>query len=191
MNKRKRSDETTDDGEESELTELEEDEESERDIADDEEEFSGPKPKANAKRKGKAPAKTSTKVKGPPPPKKPRTTKQSAKVKLPPAPKAKRGSGKGKGKKGAVNGVDGAGFDAEQVAKDTKISSDNALFSASFRFYSSFSKLIVPCRERCYYEPFCCLTVNCRRLSGIFAYNSGRKSSGTHQLHLTCMRVQR
>ncbi|THH30478.1 hypothetical protein EUX98_g3693 [Antrodiella citrinella] len=121
--KRKRSDETSDDEVQSKPSEPEDEEESGHEDADNEEDFAGPKPKPVTKRKAKALAKP----KGPPAAKKPRTTKASAKVKLPPAPKAKRGTGKTRGKKTAVDGVT---FDAEQVAKDTKIAGDNALFNA-------------------------------------------------------------
>lgn len=128
--KRKRSDETTEDEGPSDLSSLEDEEESEREDADDEEDFAAPKPTASKKRKGKAAAKPAAKPKGPPPAKKPRTTKTSTKVKLPPPPTTKKGPAKGKGKRKVVNGANAVAFDAEQVAKDTKIAGDNALFSA-------------------------------------------------------------
>ncbi|KAH8097102.1 hypothetical protein BXZ70DRAFT_1009416 [Cristinia sonorae] len=129
LSKRKRSDETTDDEARSEPLQPEpEESESEQEEDDHEEEFAAPKQKAAAKRRGKATAKPGPKPKGPPAAKKPRTTKASEKVKLPPVPKAKRAPGKPRGKKAAVGEVEE--FDAEQVAKDTKISGDNALFNA-------------------------------------------------------------
>ncbi|KAG1740516.1 uncharacterized protein EDB91DRAFT_353827 [Suillus paluster] len=85
------------------------------DDADDDEPDTRP-----AKRKGKAtaPRKAKVKAKGPPPPKKPRTTKNAA-PKPQKAPKpAKR--------KAKANGD----FDADKLATDTKISSDNPLFNA-------------------------------------------------------------
>lgn len=72
-----------------------------------------------APRKPKAPAKGKGKARGPPAPKKPRATKAAAKV----TPR--------KGKKKA----DGSAFDVAKVSHETKISDDNALFSACLRIY--------------------------------------------------------
>jgi len=73
-----------------------------------------------AKRKGKAAPlrKAKMKAKGVPPPKKPRTTKNAA-PKPSKAPKLTK-------RKGRANGD----FDADKLASETKISSDNPLFSA-------------------------------------------------------------
>ncbi|KAG0699163.1 hypothetical protein DFH29DRAFT_1070800 [Suillus ampliporus] len=95
--------------------------------ADDEEDAEGVDDDADdepdtrpAKRKGKttAPRKAKVKTKGPPPPKKPRTTKNAA-PKPQKAPKPTK-------RKAKANG----NFDADKLATETKISSDNPLFNA-------------------------------------------------------------
>ncbi|KAI0074611.1 hypothetical protein K474DRAFT_1765478 [Panus rudis PR-1116 ss-1] len=127
--KRKRSEDVSDDDQSSDLTELEDDDSSPED-ADAEgegEEFVASKAKPKTQRKGKASAKDST---GPPPAKKVRVAKttrpkKTTLPKVPKAPGAKRGR-----KPKAAAATNGVEFNAEQVAKDTKISSDNALFNA-------------------------------------------------------------
>ncbi|PCH37402.1 hypothetical protein WOLCODRAFT_84248 [Wolfiporia cocos MD-104 SS10] len=122
--KRKRSDETTDDDGAQNQTS---DSESDRDNADAEEDFSTPRTKA------KGAVKRSRKTKAPQPAKKPRPVKKT------PAPKAtskstvprpRKTAARSTTRKAKQRGDDAAAFDAEQVAKDTKISGDNPLFNA-------------------------------------------------------------
>ncbi|OCH94580.1 hypothetical protein OBBRIDRAFT_747233 [Obba rivulosa] len=124
--KRKRSDATTtDDDARSELSESDHDE-ADQDVQED---YDAPRPKS------KLPANASSKPKGPPQPKKPRTAKAPAARKTTAgkasaAPKTTvskpRKATTRKAKGTAVNGE----FDAERVAQDSKISSDNPLFNA-------------------------------------------------------------
>ncbi|CCM03065.1 uncharacterized protein FIBRA_05185 [Fibroporia radiculosa] len=125
--KRKRSDETTDasDNEEGDSP----DTGSDHDAADVEDEFDAPKPKQ------KSPSKPGRKPKGPPPAKKPRVAKKSVAIKAPAkvsAPKPKKTTTKPTTttRRARQNPAAAAGFDAEKVAQDTKISGDNPLFNA-------------------------------------------------------------
>ena len=127
QSKRKRSEaDDDDDGSLSELTESDASD-ANPDEADVEEDYSVPKPKPKAKPKLSQPKPAAAtdgqpKRKGRPPGKKPRMT--ITKIPGPPKPRKQRA------RKG------GAGFDAEQVAKETKITNDNPLFSRS-SFYST------------------------------------------------------
>lgn len=117
-NKRKRNDTDAEDG--PEISDPEDDPSAnEGDDNDDDEVYRAPKPKPKTTmptRKGKG--KATTKPRGPPPAKKPRTAK-TATQKVSKA--TVRRSKKPKGGEDA--------FDAAQVAKETKISNDNPLFS--------------------------------------------------------------
>ncbi|KAI0089427.1 hypothetical protein BDY19DRAFT_1070111 [Irpex rosettiformis] len=118
QSKRKRSEE--DDDELSELTESD-NPDANNDDADVEEDYSAPKSKPKLKAKGSLPKPAPApgaqpKRRGRPPGKKPRMTI----TKVPGPPKLR----KQRARKG------GAGFDAEQVAKETKITNDNPLFNA-------------------------------------------------------------
>ena len=120
LNKRKRSDATSEEenGKEDALSELSDLSPSE-DEADNED--------GAAKQPAKAPSKRKTKAA--PGPKKPRAPKGTAtkktNIKPPGPPKPRKTAGR-RGKQAA--GADGE-FDAERVARDSKISGDNALFS--------------------------------------------------------------
>ncbi|KAI0943593.1 hypothetical protein AcW1_002723 [Taiwanofungus camphoratus] len=117
--KRKRSDATTDDDAQSEVSYPE----SNHDDPEVEEDFRAPKVKP------KVPAKGKRKAKGPPPAKKARTTK----VPTAPKPAAKNVASKPRkpaARKAKQVAVDASEFDAEKVAKDTKIAGDNPLFNA-------------------------------------------------------------
>lgn len=93
-------------------------------------------PKSKATRKGKA--KVSPKTKGAPAAKKPRTNK---------------GQPKTMGRRGRKVKEGDDAYDAEQVAKDTKIAADNPLFSAHHAPRSLyFSLILIMCGCRCYYE---------------------------------------
>ncbi|KAI0795779.1 hypothetical protein C8Q75DRAFT_747433 [Abortiporus biennis] len=124
LSKRKRSDETSDD-EAPEVPSEPEDVDEGDDDADVEEEFPASKPKQRAKPR-KNSSKGTSKAKGPPPTKKPRTT--TAK-KPAAASKPKNTTGVKRGRK-KLNNADENGFNADQVSKDTKITSDNALFNS-------------------------------------------------------------
>ena len=95
-----------------------------------EDEFDAPKLKAKTPSKTKRKPKEQKEVTTNSAPKKPRTAKKTtaprpAKSTLPKPPKpAKAG-----GRRGRRPAADSAEFDAEQVAKETKISGDNAIFS--------------------------------------------------------------
>lgn len=122
--KRKRSDATTDDDAQSEVSYPE----SNHDDPEVEEDFRAPKVKP------KVPAKGKRKAKGPPPAKKARTTK----VPTAPKPAAKNVASKPRkpaARKAKQVAVDASEFDAEKVAKDTKIAGDNPLFSMSVQSY--------------------------------------------------------
>ena len=120
LNKRKRSDETEE--EDAEPPSDPEADASDNEDADVEDGFSGTKLKRKPRGKGKG--KASAKPKGPPAMKKPRTAK-----KVPAIPKLKKVPGAKKGRK-LGTATDGAGFDAVKVARDTRITGDNALYSA-------------------------------------------------------------
>ncbi|KAI1786918.1 hypothetical protein LXA43DRAFT_975514 [Ganoderma leucocontextum] len=121
LNKRKRSDATSDEekGRDAALSEL-----SDLALTEDEADDEDGAPKQPAK----APSKR--KAKAAPAPKKPRAPKGTAAkkpaTKAPGPPKPRKTAGR-KGKQAA--GAEGE-FDAEQVARDSKISGDNALFNA-------------------------------------------------------------
>ena len=131
--KRKRSDETTDNEDaRSQHSDREDGESEDGDDEGEEEEAPKQKPKTKGKRK------TSDSIsKGPPVPKKPRTVKATVVKKISTIPKPKKTPGAPRGRKKAA-GANGAEFNAEQVAKDAKISSDNALFSE----YTLLSSLV-------------------------------------------------
>lgn len=128
--KRKRSDATSDEeaDDDDALSEISDHAPADDEGDAEEGDFRAPKPpaKAAAKRKPKAPTA----------PKKPRAPKgtgpkrTAAKPAGPPKPRKTSGR---KGKQPA--GAEGE-FDAEKVAKDSKIASDNALFSAWLSLYS-------------------------------------------------------
>ncbi|KZT04963.1 uncharacterized protein LAESUDRAFT_702953 [Laetiporus sulphureus 93-53] len=118
--KRKRSDATTDEDAQSNLS----DPDSVDGGADVEEDFRAPK--------AKGPAKGKAKTNGPPAARKPRakkaaTTKSTTKSTV---SKSKKLTARTTTRRRRPNGVDAADFDAEQVARDTKISGDNPLFNA-------------------------------------------------------------
>ncbi|KAJ3533797.1 hypothetical protein NM688_g7233 [Phlebia brevispora] len=117
-NKRKRSQELSDDEELSSLSELDASEPEERD-ADVEEDYTAPKRKHKTKQ---AVDKPPPKKRGPPAAKRPKTNKPGPAA----SSKTKKSTGAKRGRKPAT----GAAFDAEQVAKDTKILNDNVLFNA-------------------------------------------------------------
>ena len=87
--------------------------------ADVEEDYHAPKPKPKAKQ---ATDKPPPRKRGPQAAKRPKTAKATTGA----ASKPKKATGARRGRKPAA----GVTFDAEQVAKDTKISNDNSLFSA-------------------------------------------------------------
>ena len=122
----------------------------ESDADQDEEEYQSPKSKATtAGRKPKP--KPLPKKKTGQPSKKPRTEKAAAAT----SKILKASTRKGRKLK---EGEDT--YDPEQVAKDTKISADNPLFSElkTFELDCFFSSLIYT-HFRCYYEPCCSSTV--------------------------------
>lgn len=118
------------------------------DADDEEEDYRAPKPKTISK----SPSKPASKPKGPRPSKKPRVTK--AQVQKPTKTTMKRGR---KPKEG-----DDA-YDAEQVAKDTKIAADNPLFSVSLSTWDIIH-ILSSIIFRCCYEPVHCFTIDGRRL---------------------------
>lgn len=111
----------------------------------DEEDFHGPKPKRQAK------SAATPKVKGTPPAKKVRVAKATG-------PKTTKAIAK-RGRKPKI-GEDA--YDAAQVAKDTKITADNPLFSAVAEFAIHIIANFLA--YRCCYESICRATVNSRRL---------------------------
>ncbi|KAH9947828.1 hypothetical protein B0H21DRAFT_821509 [Amylocystis lapponica] len=126
--KRKRSDATTDDDERSEPSDRDSndgDEEPEEDY-----EAATPKPKAapkpKRKPKGPPPTKKPRTAKAPAAPKKPTTKSSVSKANVPKAPRPRKVATR----RGKQPAADAGEFDAEKVAKDTKISGDNALFNA-------------------------------------------------------------
>ncbi|KAH9934133.1 uncharacterized protein B0H18DRAFT_1207681 [Fomitopsis serialis] len=112
--KRKRSDETSDDDARSELS----DPASQADEAEVGDEFDAPKTKPKTSTKTKRKAKEPKEAGAPPAAKKPRATKKAT------IPKTVRSASR------ATTCADAPEFDAEQVAKETKISADNSIFNA-------------------------------------------------------------
>ncbi|KZT65182.1 hypothetical protein DAEQUDRAFT_716862 [Daedalea quercina L-15889] len=125
--KRKRSDETSDDGAQSELS----DPESQADEAEMGDEFDAPKAKPKATAKTKRKAREPKDPNATPVAKKPRVPKKAAAPKtakstVPRPPKPLK-TGARRGRRPATDATE---FDAEQVAKETKISADIAMFNA-------------------------------------------------------------
>jgi hypothetical protein len=147
------------------------------DADEEEEEYHGPKLKAtSAARKGKGRA--SPKRKGPPPAKKIKITKV-------PGPKPAKPTRKSRKHK---DGDDS--FDAAQVAKDTKMTADNPLFSAICLFcvILCISELVY---SRHCHESICGVAVNGGGLFGVPRSYSRPCTSRVNQSHFTRLRLQR